>query len=99
MTPLRRNGIELVEEQHAWLRRLRSLKQVPHALFRCTNVFVKDLGAFHRNKIQSALAGDCGGKERLAAPGVAVEEETRAQAEGGGSEDGSVFYRVGDCFK
>lgn len=47
-----------------------------HALFTRPDVLVQDLWALDADKVETALLGDSRGEERLATPGIAVQEQT-----------------------
>lgn len=73
--PLGRDRVKLVEEEHARLRCLSAVKQVPDALLARADVLVEDFGALDADEVEAALFRDGRGEQRLAASRKSVQEQ------------------------
>mgnify|MGYP004072528521 CR=1 FL=1 len=77
MSALRRNGVEFVEKENAWLRCRGPGEHVAHALLRLPNVLIQELWAFHTEKVEPGVTGKCRNHLRLATPRVAKKKRPR----------------------
>lgn len=57
-TPSRRDGVEFVKEENAWLRRLRPLKKLSNRPFTAPNVLVQELWPLHTDEVEPAFLSD-----------------------------------------
>jgi hypothetical protein len=78
VTTLRRDGVELIEEDNAGPRVARPLEHTAHVRLRLSNVHVEQLWALDGEEVERELSRDGLCQQRLTRTGWTIEQDTRA---------------------